>query len=153
MIDRSFLEKLPHELKEALAEDCEDFLLHRSIPLHSHSYDNIIIQALKEGYQPSKFDRPIRKPWRCSCQVLEASRGRSFCSRSDCRLLLNGVLHVVTELERIESALKQIDNVIELVKDNEWRQYLYQHLSPIHYELNRQHEILTFRHQAAKIKE
>ena len=62
MIDRSFLEKLPHELKEALAEDCEDFLLHRNIPLHSHSYDNIIIQAIKEGYQTNKFDRPIRKP-------------------------------------------------------------------------------------------
>ena len=153
MIDRNFLDKLPHELKESLAEDCEDFLLHRSIPLHSHSYDNIIIQALKEGYQTSKFDRPIRKPWRCSCQVLEASRGRIFCSRSDCRLLLNGVLYVVTELERIESALKQIDNVIELVKDNEWRQYLYQHLSPIHYELNRQYEILTFRQQSTKIKE
>lgn len=59
----------------------------------------------------------------------------------------------MTELERIESALKQIDNVIELVKDNEWRQYLYQHLSPIHYELNRQYEILTFRQQSTKIKE
>ena len=153
MIDRNFLDKLPHELKEALAEDCEDFLLHRSIPLHSHSYDNIIIQALKEGYQTSKFDRPIRKSWRCSCQVLEASRGRIFCSRSDCRLLLNGVLYVVTELERIESALKQIDNVIELVKDHDWRQYPYQHLSPIHYELNRQYEILTFRQQSTKIKE
>jgi|TARA_B100000282_G_scaffold129349_1_gene92613 hypothetical protein len=60
MIDRSFLEKIPHELKEALAEDCEDYLLHRNIPLHSHSYDNIIIQAIKEGYQANKFDRPIR---------------------------------------------------------------------------------------------
>ena len=30
MID---LEKLSHEEKEALAEDCEDFLLHRNIPL------------------------------------------------------------------------------------------------------------------------
>ena len=60
MIERSFLDHLPHELKEALAEDCEDFLLHRNIPLHSHSYDNIIIQAIKEGYQSNKFDRPIR---------------------------------------------------------------------------------------------
>tara|TARA_A100001011_G_scaffold204411_1_gene212675 strand:+ start:334 stop:618 length:285 start_codon:yes stop_codon:yes gene_type:complete len=60
MIDRTFLDHLPHELKEALAEDCEDFLLHRNIPLHSHSYDNIIIQAIKEGYQSNKFDRPIR---------------------------------------------------------------------------------------------
>lgn len=60
MIDRSFLDNLSHEQKEALAEDCEDFLVHRHIPLQSHSYDNIIIHALKEGYQLDKFDRPIR---------------------------------------------------------------------------------------------
>jgi hypothetical protein len=51
------LETLSHEQKELLAEDCEDFLLHRNIPLRSHSYDNIINQALREGYQLSKFDR------------------------------------------------------------------------------------------------
>ena len=50
-------ESLSHAVKEALAEDCEDYLLHRHIPLHSHSYDNIIIQALREGYQMSGFDR------------------------------------------------------------------------------------------------
>ena len=58
MID---LEKLSHEEKEALAEDCEDFLLHRHIPLRSHSYDNIILHALKEGYCIEGFDRPIRR--------------------------------------------------------------------------------------------
>ena len=56
------LDNITHEEKEALAEDCEDFLLHRNIPLYSHSYDNIINQALKEGYQLSKFDRFINKP-------------------------------------------------------------------------------------------
>jgi hypothetical protein len=56
------LDKITHEQKEALAEDCEDFLLHRHIPLHSHSYDNIINQALREGYQMSRFDRFINKP-------------------------------------------------------------------------------------------
>lgn len=56
------LENLTHEQKEALAEDCEDFLVHRHIPLHSHSYDNIINQALREGYQVKKFDRFINKP-------------------------------------------------------------------------------------------
>mgnify|MGYP005992687363 FL=1 len=55
------LEQLSVEEREALAEDCEDYLLHRHIPLYSHSYDTIINQALKEGYQMSKFDRPIRK--------------------------------------------------------------------------------------------
>ena len=56
------LENLTHEQKEALAEDCEDFLVHRHIPLHSHSYDNIINQAFREGYQVKKFDRFINKP-------------------------------------------------------------------------------------------
>jgi len=51
------LTNLTHEEKEALAEDCEDYLLHRNIPLHSHSYDNIINQALREGYQLNRFDR------------------------------------------------------------------------------------------------
>jgi len=55
MID---LDKLSHEEKEVLAEDCEDFLLHRNIPLRSHSYDNIILHAIREGYQLNKFDRP-----------------------------------------------------------------------------------------------
>ena len=56
------LEKLSYDEKEALAEDCEDFLLHRHIPLHSHIYDNIILQAIREGYQIDKFDRFINKP-------------------------------------------------------------------------------------------
>jgi len=59
MID---LEDFSHEQKEALSEDCEDYLLHRHIPLFSHSYDNIIIQALKEGYRLELFDRFISKP-------------------------------------------------------------------------------------------
>jgi len=59
MID---LDNISHEEKEALAEDCEDFLLHRHIPLASHSYDNIIQQALKEGYQLRLFDRFTNKP-------------------------------------------------------------------------------------------
>jgi hypothetical protein len=56
------LENMTNEQREALAEDCEDFLVHRHIPLHSHSYDNIINQALREGYQVKKFDRFINKP-------------------------------------------------------------------------------------------
>ena len=56
------LEKLSHDEKEALAEDCEDFLLHRHIPLHSHSYDKIILQAIREGYKIDKFDRFGNKP-------------------------------------------------------------------------------------------
>ena len=58
MID---LDSFSHEEKELLAEDCEDYLLHRNIPLRSHSYDNIILHAMREGYQIQKFDR-ISKP-------------------------------------------------------------------------------------------
>jgi len=56
------LDELDHEFKEQLAEDCEDYLLHRHIPLHSHSYDNIILQAVREGYQMRLFDRHVNKP-------------------------------------------------------------------------------------------
>jgi len=48
---------MPPLARIALAEDCEDFLLHRNIPLHSECRECIIQQALKEGYQLSKFDR------------------------------------------------------------------------------------------------
>ena len=54
------LDTLSHAEKEALAEDCEDYLLHRNIPLRSHSYDNIIRHAISEGYQLDRFDRPVR---------------------------------------------------------------------------------------------
>ena len=59
----------------------------------------------------------------------------------------------MTDVEMLESALEQIDNVIELVKDNEWKTYLYQHLSPIHYELKRQIVNLTIVEESTKIKE
>lgn len=62
MIDRTFLDNMTHDEKECLAEDCEDYLVHRHIPLHSHSYDNIIIQAITEGYQLSRNDRSLSKP-------------------------------------------------------------------------------------------
>ena len=49
------LETMSHEYKEALAEDCEDYLLRNHIPLHSHSYDGIILQAFGEGYNAQKI--------------------------------------------------------------------------------------------------
>ena len=55
------LSNLTHEQKELLAEDCEDFLLNLKIKLHSHSYNNIIQQALNEGYQLHKFDSFLNK--------------------------------------------------------------------------------------------
>jgi hypothetical protein len=56
MID---LDRLNEQQLEALSEDCEDYLVHRYIPLTSHSHHSIINQALKEGYQLEKFDRII----------------------------------------------------------------------------------------------
>ena len=49
------LEDLSEHERLLLAESCEDFLLHRNIPLRSYLVVDIIDQALKEGYQLSKF--------------------------------------------------------------------------------------------------
>lgn len=42
---------------ESLVNDCEDYLLHRYIPLHSYTGEEIIRQAIKEGYMMELFDR------------------------------------------------------------------------------------------------
>ena len=42
------------------------------------------------------------------------------------------------EKERLIIALTQIENVVTLLEDNEWKNYLYNHLSPVKYELERQ---------------
>ena len=55
------LDELSHDELEILAECCEDYLLHRNIPLYSHSYVNIITHAIKEGFQVSKFLRTNTK--------------------------------------------------------------------------------------------
>ena len=44
----------------------------------------------------------------------------------------------MTEKEKLFIALTQIDNVVTLLDNNEWKNYLYNHLSPIKYELERQ---------------
>ena len=48
MID---LDHLSHEELESLAEDAEDYLWDRNIPLYSHSYVNIISQAVSYGFE------------------------------------------------------------------------------------------------------
>ena len=35
-------------------------------------------------------------------------------------------------------ALMQVHNIVELTKDNQWKEHLYRHLSSVHYELQRQ---------------
>ena len=32
----------------------------------------------------------------------------------------------------------QVEGIIELIKDNEYRQYMFMHLNPVYYELERQ---------------
>ena len=44
----------------------------------------------------------------------------------------------MTEKERLIIALYQIENVTALLENNERKNYLYNHLSPIKYELERQ---------------
>ena len=46
-----------HNKEDALINDCEDYLLHRYIPLHSYTGDEIIKQAIKEGYMMDLFHR------------------------------------------------------------------------------------------------
>ena len=42
------------------------------------------------------------------------------------------------EKEKLLIALTQIENVVTLLEDNEWKNYLYNYLSPVKYELERQ---------------
>ncbi len=39
---------------------------------------------------------------------------------------------------RLLTALNQVDNITELTKNNEWKTYIYSHLSTVKYELERQ---------------
>ena len=40
-------------------------------------------------------------------------------------------------------ALYQVDNIIKLIEDNEYKQYMFMHLNPVYYELKRQLTNLT----------
>ena len=35
-------------------------------------------------------------------------------------------------------ALYQVEGIINLIEDNEYRQYMFMHLNPVYYELKRQ---------------
>ena len=50
-----------HTKADALINDCEDYLLHRYIPIHSYTSEEIIQQAIKEGYMMELFDRHYAK--------------------------------------------------------------------------------------------
>lgn len=40
--------------------------------------------------------------------------------------------------EELIIALKKVDDLVNLLEDNEWKSYLYRHLSTVKYELERQ---------------
>jgi len=44
-----------------------------------------------------------------------------------------------TKQYNILAALQQVDNITKLIKDNDWKEYIYSHLTPIKFELERQY--------------
>lgn len=47
------------------------------------------------------------------------------------------------EKSKLILALDQINSIIELIADNEYQQYMFLHLNPVYYELERQLTNLT----------
>ena len=42
------------------------------------------------------------------------------------------------DITKLILAKYQVENIIELTKDNEYRQFIFMHLNPVFYELERQ---------------
>ena len=59
----------------------------------------------------------------------------------------------VSEAETLVIALNQVDNLTSLLEDNEWKNFLYQHLIPLKYELQRQQCLLTNQTNSTNIEE
>jgi|TARA_Y100000015_G_C2361716_1_gene75565 hypothetical protein len=59
----------------------------------------------------------------------------------------------MSERERLIIALYQLDNIVSLTENNEWKNYLYNYLSPVKYELERQLNNLTDTNVYTKIEE
>ena len=57
------------------------------------------------------------------------------------------------ERERLIIALYQLENIVSLTENNEWKNYLYNYLSPVKYELERQLNNLTDTNVYTKIEE
>ena len=51
----------------------------------------------------------------------------------------------MTEKEKLILAIHQIENTVELISDNEYKQFLYLHLNSVHVELNRQLSNLIYK--------
>ena len=59
----------------------------------------------------------------------------------------------MTENERLTRALSQIDDLTSLLENNEWKNFLYSHLIPLKYELQRQQCLLTNQTNSTNIEE
>ena len=59
----------------------------------------------------------------------------------------------MTENERLTRALSQVDDLTTLLENNEWKTFLYSHLIPIKYELQRQQGLLTNQTISTNIEE
>ena len=59
----------------------------------------------------------------------------------------------MTEQQRVTRALSQVDDLTTLLEDNEWKTFLYSHLIPIKYELQRQQGLLTNQTNSTNIEE
>lgn len=59
----------------------------------------------------------------------------------------------MTEQQRITRALSQVDDITTLLENNEWKNFLYQHLIPLKYELQRQQCLLTNQTNSTNIEE
>ncbi len=44
----------------------------------------------------------------------------------------------MTDIEKLILASNQVDSLVNLLEDNPYKSYLYQHLNPIKYEIQRQ---------------
>jgi len=53
-------------------------------------------------------------------------------------------LWVMDQQTKLTLAINQVDNIITLLEDNEWKGYIYNHLSPVKYELERQLTNLSY---------
>ena len=59
----------------------------------------------------------------------------------------------MTEQQRVTRALSQIDDITTLLENNEWKNFLYSHLIPLKYELQRQQCLLTNQTNSTNIEE
>ena len=59
----------------------------------------------------------------------------------------------MTEQQKVTRALSQVDDLTTLLEDNEWKTFLYSHLIPIKYELQRQQGLLTNQTNSTNIEE